>query len=263
MQKISIITISYNSKNTIERTIKSVLEQNYPNLEYIIIDGGSTDKTIDIIEKYRNKINKIIIESDEGISDAFNKGIQVATGDIIGILNSDDWYEKNTLEIVNQNLSNDNYDFIVGSLRYWNSKGHNFIVKPDKNYKSKIRYKMPHLNHPASFFKKSVYGEVGLFNKNFKYAMDYDFFFRVNKANKKPAFTDKILANMSFSGASDKNAIKAYKEVLKISDKKLTAFLYFLYSAIKYYIRFLLIKTHLEKLLLKIRKRKYKNENSH
>lgn len=258
--KISIITISFNSAKTIERTIKSVLEQNYPNLEYIIIDGGSRDNTLNIINQYKDSITKIISEPDEGISDAFNKGVRLATGDVIGILNSDDWHEPETLKIVADKLSSPDADFIVGCLKYWNDKGENFTVLPDRNYLGKIGYKMPHLNHPSAFFKKSVYDSIGLFNKKYKYAMDYDFFFRVIRNNKKPVFTNEVLANMSFAGASDKNAIKAYKETLEIADKKIIALPYFIYSVTKYYIRLLLNIFGLNKLLLFIRKLKYNNK---
>ena len=98
--KISVITVVYNAKDTIERTIKSVIAQLYDNYEYIIIDGGSTDGTLDIIEKYRDKISYFISESDEGIYDAMNKGVLKATGDYVAFINADDWYEPNAFKLV-------------------------------------------------------------------------------------------------------------------------------------------------------------------
>lgn len=257
--KISIITICFNSEKTISRTIESVINQNYQDLEYIIIDGGSTDGTLDIIKKYDSKISYFISEPDKGISDAFNKGIKVATGEVVGILNSDDWHEPKTLETVSLLLSAEDADFLVGALRYHNEKGDNFVVLPDKNYSKSITYKMPHLNHPAAFFKNDVYRSVGLFNLKYRYAMDYDFFFRVFKAKKRGVFTDEVLSNMSFSGASDRHAVKAYVECLNIASNKFISSLYFIYSVVKYYFRQLLIAIKSEKLLLFIRKRKYKN----
>lgn len=256
--KMSIITVSYNSARTIARTIESVTSQNYPDLEYIIIDGGSTDGTLDIIKKYKDRITRVISEPDRGISDAFNKGIKIASGEIIGILNSDDWYEPNALEIVTSKLNNRGVDFAVGALRYWDDKGNNFVVFPDKNYKKIINYKMPHLNHPASFFKAETYRAVGLFSLKYRYAMDYDFFMRVIKAGKSAIITDSVLANMRFSGASDKHAIAAYYEGLLIASNKFLAFLYFIYSIGKYYFRRLLILLRSDRFLLKIRRLKYK-----
>jgi len=258
--KISIITICYNSAKTIERTIQSVISQNYSDYEYLIIDGGSHDGTIDIINKYKEKISQFISEPDKGISDAFNKGLGLANGEIIGILNSDDWYEPKTLKIVSSELiKNKDFDYLVGAQRYWDKNGKNYIVKPDKNYYRKIKHMMPRLNHPSSFFRKSVYESIGLFNVNYRYAMDYDLFFRAFLANKKPLFINKVVTNMSLEGTSDINAISAYWETFIIAQDKLQAFLFFLYSVFKYYIRQLLELLRLNNLLFNIRKMKYKN----
>jgi glycosyltransferase involved in cell wall biosynthesis len=258
--KISIITVCYNSTKTIEKTIQSVLSQNYPDFEYIIIDGGSNDGTIDIINKYREKISQFISEPDQGISDAFNKGLRLANGEIIGILNSDDWYEPETLKVVASQLSeNKKCDYLVGSQRYWDKNGGNYIVRPDKNYAKKIKYMMPRLNHPSSFFRKNVYKSIGLFNLNYRYAMDYDLFLRAFLAHKEPLFVDKVITNMNLEGASDTHAISAYWETLIIASDKLRALPFFLYSVFKYYIRQLLGYLKLDSLLLNIRKMKYKN----
>ncbi len=125
--KISVITVCFNSEKTIARTIESVINQHYSDLEYIIIDGGSKDKTVEIINKYRNELSYFISEPDQGISDAFNKGIRVATGDIIGIINSDDWYENGIFKLVNEMfLQNKEIDVLVGALRYWDDKKKQF-----------------------------------------------------------------------------------------------------------------------------------------
>lgn len=258
-KKISIITVSFNSVKTIERTILSVLNQSYRNIEYIIIDGGSKDGTVDIIKKYQDKIHYWVSEKDGGIGDAFNKGICLATGDIVGILNSDDWYELNTLEKVMFNFKNSNADFLIGALKYWDKNNNNFIVYPDREYKNKINYMMPNLNHPASFFKIDVYKTVGLFDLKYKLAMDYDFFLRVYSHNKKAVFTDEILTNMSFDGVSDKYAIKTYIEEFLITKNKFRASFHFVNSVFKYYIRKFIILIGLNKILFLIRKIKYKN----
>jgi glycosyltransferase involved in cell wall biosynthesis len=117
--KVSIITVSYNSVLTIEDTIKSVLDQDYPDIEYIIIDGGSTDGTMDIVNKYKDRISKIVSEKDEGMYDAMNKGIKLATGDVVGILNSDDVYTSNdVIRTVVDKLKADGTESVWGDLVY-------------------------------------------------------------------------------------------------------------------------------------------------
>ena len=257
--KVSIITVSYNSMETIERTILSVLNQSYRNIEYIIIDGGSKDNTLHIIRKYQSNIKHLISEPDKGISDAFNKGILLAEGEIIGILNSDDWYESDTIDTAVRELNKSHSDFLVGALRYWDKNGNNFIVHPDKISDKKVYYMMPNLNHPASFFRSDVYKAVGIFNLKYKYAMDYDFFLRVFQAKKTPTFTNKILTNMSLAGVSDNYTIRAYTEEYRIAPLKFRACLHFIFAVSKYYIRQFLVKIKLVRLLFWIRKLKYKN----
>ena len=114
---ITIITVVKNSAPTIEKCIKSILDQNYDKIEYIIIDGKSNDGTIDILEKYKKKINKIVIDSDKGIWDAMNKGIEIAKGDIVGFLNADDFYNPDALSLVNDYFINNKIDFLFGSVK--------------------------------------------------------------------------------------------------------------------------------------------------
>ena len=156
-KKITIITVVKNNKNTLEKCIKSVLNQNYENLEYIIIDGNSSDGTDEIINKYRNNINKIIREKDDGIWDAMNKGIRHANGDIIGFLNSDDYYFDNTLETVNKYFSKNEIDFLFGSVeKYKLLHGYKpWLVKWSFGF---------YTSHSVGFFiKTDKHKEVGLY----------------------------------------------------------------------------------------------------
>ncbi|MEI7689100.1 MAG: glycosyltransferase family 2 protein [Candidatus Nomurabacteria bacterium] len=210
----SIITVSYNSAKTIEKTILSVLNQTYKNIEYIIIDGGSTDGTIDIIKKYQDKISYWVSEKDNGISDAFNKGILASSGEIIGIINSDDWYEKNAVTIIRDLDFKNKADLYIGALKYWKNKNTSIVILPDLHYKKTISFRMPHLNHPSSFIKKNTYDEIGLFNTRYKYAMDYDLFIRAYINNKKIIFTNKIISNMLTGGVSKINEKKHIKKYL-------------------------------------------------
>jgi glycosyltransferase involved in cell wall biosynthesis len=230
---ISIITVSFNSVKTIEKTILSVLNQTYNNIEYIIIDGGSTDGTVDIIKKYSDKIKYWISEKDNGISDAFNKGIMASHGEIIGIINSDDWYEIDAIESIIKLDEENNADVYVGSLRYWKDEKENTVLYPDTKYKKTISFRMPHLNHPSSFFKKQTYNDIGLFDIKYKYAMDYDIFLKVFLKNKHIYLTKKILANMLSGGFSNTHKNEAYREVYLISKNKILGYIWYSLSLLR------------------------------
>ena len=220
--KISIITVVYNNAKTISSAINSVLNQSHIDIEYIVIDGASTDGTIEIINKYRNKISIIVSEKDKGIYDAMNKGITMATGDIIGILNSDDLYNSNSiLEIVNEQFQKDNtLQVLYGDLVYVDK---NDISKIVRKWNSCVYYPdfFEHGNvppHPSLFLKQDVYKTVGLFNLEYKLAADYEFMLRVFKNHSfKIKYINQILVRMRLGGATNKNLKNIYlgnKEIL-------------------------------------------------
>ena len=176
--KISIITVTKNSEKYLEKNILSVHNQRYKNYEHIIIDGKSTDKTIEIINKHKKKIKYFISEKDKGLYDAMNKGIKKSTGDIIGILNSDDVYYKKTLNIVNKYFNkNKRLDFLFGSV-FKHKLLHGY-------YPEKIKWTFGfYSTHSVGFFiKKESQKKIGFYNIKYKYSADYDLFYRlvVNK----------------------------------------------------------------------------------
>ena len=200
--KISIITVVKNNEKFIEKNILSVINQTYKNYEHIIVDGNSSDGTLKIINKYRNKISKIISEKDEGLYDAMNKGIKNATGDIIGILNSDDYYYENALNIVKKYFEKKpDLDFLYGSvIKHKHLYGY---------YPWKINWTFGfYTSHSVGFFiKKTSQFRVGLYNTKYKYSSDYDLFFRmIIKFKMKGISTKKneILGYFSPSGLSSK-----------------------------------------------------------
>ena len=148
------MTITYNSEATLEETIKSIVSQYYDNLEYLIIDGGSKDKTLEIVNKYRDKIAVVVSEPDKGISDAFNKGIKKATGEIIGIINSDDFLMPNALETIAKHYDS-TVDVYSGNVLFWNEDtGDEYSSIPDIKFdKLKLQYGVA---HPARFIRKSA-----------------------------------------------------------------------------------------------------------
>lgn len=213
--KISIITPSYNSVKTIERTIESIISQNYTNLEYIVIDGWSTDGTDNIVLSYQDKLNiKFVSEKDDGIYDAMNKGIRMATGDIIGILNSDDFYnDSSVLSDVIRNFEDSKIDAVYGDITYFS----NDVNKVTRYWKAG-EYKENNLNngwvipHPALFLRKSVYDKCGFFNLSFKIASDYEFILRILKVyHINIKYIPRVFTRMYNNGFSGKNLFQRIK----------------------------------------------------
>ena len=202
--KISIITISYNSEKTIEATIKSVLLQEGVELEYIIIDGASTDRTLEKIQPYQSKIHHFISEPDHGIYDAMNKGIQLASGEVIGILNSDDTYaDPYVLEDVMKHIVDK--DAIYGDLEYVNGE----TGKTLRKWKSGPYHDADFLRgwmppHPTFFVKRRVYEKWGIFRTDHGTAADYEIMLRViHKYKITMHYLPRILVRMKSGGASN------------------------------------------------------------
>ena len=207
--KISIITITYNSEKTVEETIKSVLLQGYPNLEYIIIDGDSKDQTLDIVNKYKDKIAIISSEPDKGISDAFNKGILKATGEIIGIINSDDILLPGALHSI-ADVYDPSVDVYSGNVLFWNdSNDMTCISKPELNFgKLKLQYGVA---HPSRFIRKDAYERFGCYDIRFRYNMDINLLCRFYQKGAKFIHIDKELTKFRM-GATTADPIYKKKE---------------------------------------------------
>lgn len=181
--KISIITVCYNSSEFIRTAIESVFSQSYSNIEYIVIDGGSTDGTLDIIHEYGDRITCIVSEPDKGIYDAMNKGIALATGAIIGVLNSDDYYAHDTVifDVAECFQLNTDVDMVLGNVDYVKATDLNTRVRHYSSFKFfpwQLRFGfMP--AHPSAFIKKSAYNKVGEYKLGYKIAADFDVFVRM------------------------------------------------------------------------------------
>ena len=216
--RFSIITPCFNSSGYLRETIESVLSQDYPAIEYIIVDGGSTDGTVEIIREYAEMDSRIcwISELDSGISDAFNKGISMASGDIIGILNSDDRYAPETLRTVAAAVAEyPECDVFHGNMLRYQGDAPLFLLKPS-DVERNIWHEMP-LNHPATFVTQKAYRQVGPFDTGLKIAMDYDMMLRLHKAGFCFCYIDEILANMRYGGASDAGVLSGLVEVFRVS----------------------------------------------
>lgn len=196
--RVSIITVVYNGVQFIEKAIQSVLSQTYPNIEYIIIDGGSSDGTLDIIKKYQHKLSKCVSEKDAGIFDAMNKGIGMASGELIGILNADDWYEIDAIQnIVNAFNKFPEADVLHGLLSFRDQNENiQYVEGHTLDYFSKG------IEHPTCFIKKAAYQTHGTFNSKYKSAGDYELLLRFKEQGLNFVFVDKILANFRSGGSS-------------------------------------------------------------
>jgi glycosyltransferase involved in cell wall biosynthesis len=215
---VSVVTIVRNAESTLERTMLSVLGQSYGNIEYIVIDGGSTDGTIDIIRKYDDRIAYWLSEPDEGISDAFNKGVAASTGEIIGILNADDLLSPNQVEQGVMALLRSSADYVFGDLLFHDANGRTlYRIDGDPNYRRIIHSKMPELCHPTVLVRKAAYERIGLFDTRYRYAMDYEWLLRLHVDGGNGLYVRSIVGHMGTGGASDRSFTKALEEVRDIS----------------------------------------------
>ena len=210
--KISIVTVAYNSEKTIRQTIESVLNQTYTNIEYLIIDGKSTDKTVEIAKSYEKKFYekgieyRIISEKDNGIYDAMNKGASLATGKFVAMLNSDDWYEPCAVETVVNTYNEQPFDMFYGDIRIIKENG-DTIVKHSRYDKIATSR---HWNHPTSFISKEIYNQMqykceGIHD-------DFDLFLRIRKAGKKIVIKNVVMANFRIGGVSNNKTLKKCRE---------------------------------------------------
>ncbi|HXY53891.1 MAG TPA: glycosyltransferase family 2 protein [Nitrospirota bacterium] len=215
--KLSIITISYNSVKTLESTIQSVISQNCPGLEYLIVDGGSTDGTVDIIRKYHasGHVTRYISEKDAGISDAFNKGIAMSTGDIIGMINSDDHYVPGVLEKVCKLYEENGTNFVLYGNMLRQSEDKTVRIRPRPLQRLWIYVDCPY-DHPTVFVPKAVYDRIKPYNTNYRYSMDYDFYVRAMKAGIQFRYLNEDIALFSTGGISSQSARECHREVLRI-----------------------------------------------
>jgi glycosyltransferase involved in cell wall biosynthesis len=217
--KVSIITITFNSEATLKDSIESVVNQSYNDIEYIIVDGKSTDNTLSIIESYKDKISKVISEKDKGLYDALNKGIALATGDLIGIIHSDDFYINNfVIEKIVKSIEENNSDAVYADLYYVDKVYTNKIFRKWKSgnytYGRFINGWMP--PHPTFFAKRSCYEKFGSFNLSFVSAADYELMLRfIHKHKIKLAYLPEFIIKMRVGGKSNvslKNRIRANNE---------------------------------------------------
>ena len=206
--KVSIITTTYNTGKTVEDTIKSVLDQTYPDIEFIIIDDESSDDTMKVVYKYKDKVTKIVEAKHSGIFGNLNKGMELATGESVGILNSDDFYvSSNVIETVVNEFKRTGVDCVWGDILVVDKDDTNKIIRNWKSspYKEGEYQKGWHPPHPAFFAKREVYQKYGLFRTDLWTSADYESVLRILEKNKATSsYISKVLTKMRAGGSSSK-----------------------------------------------------------
>ncbi|NIP53056.1 MAG: glycosyltransferase [Phycisphaerae bacterium] len=234
--KVSIITVCFNSAETIEDTINSVLDQDYKDIKYIVVDGGSTDGTLDIINSYRGKIAKVISEPDNGIYEAMNKGIKSSTGDIIATLNSDDVYtERTVVSRIVEFMRSNGLDAVYGDLVYVDRNRADRITrfwKAGKYKKGAFRYGWI-LPHPTFFCRKEIFERFGCFNDELQVAADFELMLRfIEKHNIKIGYLPKVIVKMRKGGKANvlRGIIRGNLEIMRsfrLNDVRLSPWFFF------------------------------------
>ena len=219
--KVTIITVTYNSAATLQDTLESVKRQDYPNIEHILVDGASKDGTVSIIRSYPH-VAKYVSEKDRGLYDAINKGILMSTGDVIGILNSDDFFPHNKVisNMVNLFKAQD-VDAVFGDIAFVRPENLTRVVR---HYSSKRfhprKFKYGYMPaHPSFYVKRRFYEEYGLYKLDYKIAADYELLMRFMHSNKlKYAYNPEVMVHMRTGGVSNKNILSRYtlnKEIIR------------------------------------------------
>lgn len=234
LMKVSIITVCYNAQDFIENAIRSVLAQDYKKIEHIIVDGESTDGTMDIIYKYRYYIDRIISEKDRGIYDAMNKGIKASSGDIIYFLNADDrFYNIRVIsDVVEQFVQNQDISLLYGNVVYVSNNNKTETIK---RFAKISRRTIIHedLCHQSVFAKRSLFEKIGLFNLQYKICADYDWLLKVFLKSKYPVFYfDRIIAYFYYGGRHFQWEDEQKKERLKVKLKYWPSWKYYILNFI-------------------------------
>jgi glycosyltransferase involved in cell wall biosynthesis len=240
---VSVITVVLNGRATLERTIQSVLDQTEPRIEYIIIDGDSTDGSIDLIRRHADRVAFWQSAPDGGISEAFNRGLEQATGAYVALVNADDWLSPDQIaravaRLEGEAAAGNSAGMVFGDLVYHEPDGKvSHVIRGDPDYARSLRHAMPDVNHPTMVVRRDVYLKVGGFDPAFRVAMDYDWLQRVHAAGYRAVYEPGVVGHMTLAGRSDRRFVRGLAEVRKIAIAhglpRPVAWLLFVYRIIK------------------------------
>lgn len=232
---VTIFTIVQNHKDTLPQAIMSVLDQSYPNIEYIVIDGASTDGTLEVIKRFDDKIDLWISEPDSGTSDAFNKAVTMAKGDLIFPLAADDWIDHDLIKVAVETFLSSDADFVFGDMVMYNNGDQVAVYKGDKNYAKSLMSGDPHFNSATMVVKKECYQKVGLMDLTYKYVADYEWVVRLHLNGEKGFYNSSLVGHRRVGGIGESRPVWSILEHLRLSreyglpvTKAVAAHLYYL-----------------------------------
>lgn len=216
-RRVTLVTVCLNARATIERTIASIHAQQGVDFEHVVIDGGSTDGTIELVRERLRPGDWLLTEPDRGISDALNKGVAVAAGDCIQFVHADDWLAEGQLARSLAALEQTQADFVFGDLLFHEQGISSFLYRGDPNYAATIHRRMPNLNHPTVLARRSCFERIGLFDLRYRCAMDYDWFLRLHQAGGVGTYVPDLCGNMNHDGVSNLRWARTMREVAQIA----------------------------------------------
>ena len=215
--RISLITICLNAEATIGRAVASIHAQRGVDFEHVVVDGGSTDCTLEFVRSALRAGDFLLSEPDRGISDALNKGIALAAGEFIQFVHSDDWLAPEQLATALAAIEGTSAEFVFGDLRFYERGRPSFRYFGEPDYAAKIDRRMPNLNHPTVLARRTCFERIGLFDLRYSCAMDYDWFLRLHRAGGRGVYVPTICGNMNYDGVSNRRFVRTMREVAQIA----------------------------------------------
>jgi GT2 family glycosyltransferase len=215
--RVTLITVALNSSRTLGQTIASIQSQTFADLEHVVVDGGSDDGTIQLLRSRLRPQDYWISEPDLGISDAFNKGVALAAGDLIQFVNADDWLSSDQVQIAVRGLDSTDAEFVFGDVIFYREGRPDFRYVGEPNYAAAIRRRMPALNHATALVRRDAFERVGLFDLRYRCAMDYDWFLRLHLAGGRGVYLPNLIGHMNHDGVSNARYLRTSREVEAIA----------------------------------------------
>lgn len=213
---VTVITVVRNRKDTLAQTIKSIASQSYPNIEYIVIDGLSTDGTVGIIKQFDNKIDNWISEPDSGTADAFNKGLSLAKGDLVFWLASDDWIDPDYIESAIKVLLDGGVDFVFGDISIYKEGDPVRILKGSKNYAKLLMSGYPRFTFPTMIIKRKCFQDFGLIDTSYKFFNDYELVLRFHLNGASGLYSDSLMIHKRVGGVGESLSVQSVSELLRL-----------------------------------------------
>jgi GT2 family glycosyltransferase len=215
--RVTLITVTFKARRTLEQTIDSIQAQTFADLEHVVVDGGSEDGTVELLRAKLRPHDYWISEPDRGISDAFNKGVALAAGDLIQFVNADDWLSPRQVEMAVRGLDATGADFVFGDVIFHRGGRADFRYVGEPHYAKSIRRLMPALNHATALARRDAFERVGLFDLRYRCAMDYDWFLRLHLAGGRGAYLPELVGHMNHDGVSNTQYLRTLREVEAIA----------------------------------------------